>query len=338
MRSSNFTRAGGEIRLIKDPTTRKRWNWDKIIYIAIFLVLFGIGFYFLSKNVLFVYETGQVQFQALEIQEVKDIKLHKLYVKESERVKVGDTLFSYEIEAGDEFAMVSGSLERSQNAEINLARYQSQIKVREAEVSEMRALLLFTQKERKRLEQEVHLSVYPADKLSPYIKKEEELKSAIIFGDREIEILKQNLPSIAHDTIAVGHASMKFKYFRSPIDGTVAHLYMTENETVLESEHIMSIFLPHKNAYVKTFFQSDDMKYLHVGDKMDVKFPDGSKSVGVIRKFYQDSYELPPQYHKYSVDVYERIEADLDPVDLADTLLWNKSVKLQVEVIKFKFR
>jgi hypothetical protein len=220
---------------------------------------------------------------------------------------------------------------------VNLAKYQSQIKVKEAEVNEMKSLLQFTQKERKRVEREIHLSVYPADKLSPYIKKEEELKSAIIFGEHEIEIMKHSLPSIARDVISFG-SSMPLKYFLSPINGTIAHIYMTENETVLESEHIMSIFLPHKNAFIKTFFQSEDMRYLHVGDKMDVVFPDGQKSVGVIRKFYQDSYELPVQYHKYSEDVYDRIEADLDPYNMADTALWNKSVKLQVEVIKYKFR
>jgi hypothetical protein len=337
VRSTNFTRASGEIRLIKDPATRKRWNWDKIIYMSIFLVAISIGIYYLLKFMFFVYESGQVQFQALEIQQVKDIQLHKLFVNEGEKVKVGDTLFSYQIETGDEFNVLSGSLERSQNAEANLAKYISQIKVREAEVNEMRALLHFTQKERKRLEQEVHLSVYPADKLGPYIKKEEELKSTIIFGEHEIEILKNSLPSIARDTVRFG-SSMPFKYFISPINGTVAHIYMTENETVLESEHIMSIFLPHKNAFIKTFFQSADMKYLHVGDQLDVVFPDGQKSVGVIRKFYQDSYELPVQYHKYSEDVYDRIEADLDPLNMADTALWNKSVKLQVEVIKYKFR
>ncbi len=337
MRSSNFGRASGEIRLIKDPATRRRWNWDKIIYMSIFFVALAIGVYFLLKYTFFVYESGQVQFQALEIQQVKDIQLHKLFVEEGDKVKKGDTLFSYQIESGDELNIMTGSLERSQNAEINLSKYLSQIKVREAEVNEMRALLQFTQKERKRIEQEIHLSVYPADKLSPYIKKEEELKSAIIFGEHEIEILKHSIPSVARDTISFGR-SMPFKYFLSPINGTIAHLYMTEHETVLESEHIMSIFLPHKNAFVKTFFQSDDMKYLHVGDKMDVKFPDGTTSVGVIRKFYQDSYELPVQYHKFSEDVYDRIEADLDPYNLADTALWNKSVKLQVEVIKYKFR
>ncbi|MBX7125410.1 MAG: hypothetical protein K1X47_06940 [Cyclobacteriaceae bacterium] len=336
MKSSNFVRNPSEIRMIKEPASRKRWNWDKLIYLTILFIAISIGFYYLLRNMLFVVESGQVQFQALEIQETRNVKLEKIFVAEGQRIDKGDTLFSYRIDLGNDDNTVRGDYVREQSIAASAARYRSDIEIKKAELNELKSMLEFTQKERKRIEQEVHLSIYPAEKLSPYIRSEEELRSRIILTEQEIGILERTLPAIGwgmNDLMLT-----PLKYFTSPISGTVAHLYMTDNETVLSTEEIMSVFLPHKNAFIKTFFLSEDMKYLKVGDRFDVTFPDGSKSVGIISKIYQDTYELPEHYKKFSEDVYDRIEADLEPANLADTVLWDRSVKLQVEITKFKYR
>lgn len=337
MKSTYFSRSTGEIRIIKSPDRKKRVNLDKIIYLTIFIGIISYVMYYLASRALVITESGQVQFEALEIQYFKDIQLQKLFVNEGDSIDQGDTLFTYHIERGDQANLSDSRLERQQKTDEILARHQSNIKIKEAELASVQSLLTFTRQEKDRIEKEVYLSIYTTSRLDPYLKKEEELKSSIYFLEKEIEILRSMVPLLRATSTTDFSSESATQYFTSPIRGTVAHIYMTEHETVLESEHIMSIFLPHKNVHIKTFFSSDDMKYLKTGDKVDVIFPDGRKSEAVIRQFFYDSYELPVQFDKYSEDVYKRIEADLEPLNPADQELWNSSIKLTVEVRKNKF-
>lgn len=337
MKSTYFSRSSGEIRLIKNPEGKRRRNWDKIIYLIIFTSIISYVIYYFAQRALIISETGQVQFEALEIQYFKDIQLEKLYVNEGDSIKRGDTLFSFHIERGDHLTMSDNRMERQQNSSEAVARHQSQIKIKEAELFSLQSLINFTRLEKDRVEKEVFLSIYTANRLDPYIKKEEELKASIYFLEKEIEILKSMLPLLSRGSFQDNRIESTIQHFTSPIKGTVAHIYMTEHETVLESEHIMSVFLPHKNVHVKTFFSSSDMKFLKAGDEVDIVFPNGTKSVGVVKQFFYDSYELPVQFNKYSEDVYKRIEADLEPLNPSDQDLWNSSPKITVKVYKSKY-
>jgi len=229
-------------------------------------------------------------------------------------------------------------VERQQKVSETLSKHLSQINIKQAELTSLKSLLEFTKSERKRIEKEVQLSVYTANRIDPYVRKEEELKSSIFILENEIDALKKVTPVITR-AYSIGNTGNRshYQYFVSPVAGTVAHRYMTDHETVLESEHIMSLFLPHKNVQIKTFFSSDDMKYLRIGDEVDLYFPNGKKSVGIIKQFFYDTYELPAHFQNYSEDVYKRIEADLAPLHPEDQTLWNSSIKLTVEVRKSKF-
>ncbi|HYC87248.1 MAG TPA: hypothetical protein VEB86_18580 [Chryseosolibacter sp.] len=338
MKSTYFSRSSGEIRIIKSPETRKRFNWDKTIYLFIFTSIIAYLVYYLAERALVIKETGQVQFESLEIQYFKDIQIQKLFVGESDSVMRGDTLFSYHIERGDQFSLSDNRVEKQQDLDEAVARHQGQIRLKEAELFSLKSLLEFTQQEKSRIAKEIYLSVYTSNRLDPYVRKEEELKSSIYLLEREIEVMRSITPVIRQASALSGFSGENtLHYFTSPIPGTVAHIYMTEHETVLESEHIMSLFLPHKNVHIKTFFSSDDMKYLKIGDEVDVVFPDGTKSPGVVKQFFYDTYELPVQFHKYSEDVYKRIEADIEPLNPQDQEKWNASIKLEVVVRKNKY-
>lgn len=337
MKSSYFSRSSGEIRIIKSKDSKARFNWDKIVYLTIFTVLIGYLIYYLGHRMLVIKETGQVQFETLEIQYFKDIQIDKFYFNEGDSVEVGDTIFSFHIEHGDLLTYAEVEMERYQKVSETLSKHTSQIRIKEAELESLRSLLQFTKAERSRVEKEVLLSVYTSSRVDPYVRKEEELKSSIFILEKEIEALKSITPVITKAYTISPNQNNHYQYFTSPIAGTVAHKYMTEHETVLESEHIMSLFLPHKNVHIKTFFTSDDMKYLKIGDEVDLYFPNGQKSVGIIKQFFYDTYELPVQFDDYSEDVYKRIEADLVPLHPEDQQLWNASIKLTVDVRKSKF-
>lgn len=338
MKSSYFSRSSGEIRIIKSPEPKRRFNWDKLIYLTIFTALIAYVLYYLAGKALVIRESGQVQFEALEIQYFKDIQLQRIFVAEGDTVERGDTLFSYHIERGDQVTISDSRVEKEQDYMEAIARHRSQIGIKEAELASLRAMLDFTAREKERIQKEVVLSVYTANRLDPYIKKEQEIKASIALLEKEIEILRGMTGVIARRSDVTRFSGVSnFQYFTAPVPGTVAHIYMTEHETVLESEHIMSLFLPHKNVHIKTFFSSDDMKHLSIGDQVDVIFPDGRKSVGVIRQFFYDTYELPVQFNQYSEDVYKRIEADIEPLHEEEQALWNSSIKLTVEVRKNKY-
>lgn len=357
MKSSQFKRNNSNIRVLKEGTKKKKVNWDKVIYLTIlFVSLFLLTSYFFKK-IYYIKAEGQVLFETLDVQLTNDVELKKIYIEEGDTIQVGDTLFSYVDEKSLESLGAANNVRNTINQHDwkakELMRIEEEIGLKKIERIRNINLLKELEKEQRRIENEVYLDVYTADKLDPYIKQINDLRIRLQALNTEIKFLNNSAERINEFTDEKtifsqnlllgkmasnnGNNAKLEDYYISPQKGFVTHLFKKENEAVLESEHILAIHIPNDKVFVKAFFEQEDMKYLHVNDRVKVKFTNGFESNGIIKCFYFDTYDLPIHFKKAEEDFHRDIEADVIPENPADMQLWKNNMKLGVEVIKQRY-
>lgn len=126
------------------------------------------------------------------------------------------------------------------------------------------------------------------------------------------------------------------RYFLSPMDGIITREYIHVYETALKSEDILSIHRDHP-AFIKAFFSQEDLLDIKEGDEFKIKFPDGTVSHGILKRFYIATYVLPDEFQKRYEPVTRSIAADIYPVDPEEAEKWKNFYKMGVEIYKFKY-
>lgn len=127
-----------------------------------------------------------------------------------------------------------------------------------------------------------------------------------------------------------------FKIFTCPINGNITRIHKQPFEVALKTETICSIHQPN-DVHIKGFFNQEDLKYLNEGDIVNIEFPDGTKSKGIVDRFYSATYILPEEFQKKFEPTTRTLAADILPIGENDLDIWRKYYKLSVKVTKRTF-
>ncbi len=360
MKSVDFKRKDSVIRVVNEDFKKPKRNWDRIIYIVFLsLVAFFIGYYAISK-IFFIKADGQVLFENVSIRLTDDCRILAYQKEEGDTVKVGDSLFTYTLDKDNlwgNMALNGNVTATSYDNEwdwIEKEKYalMKKVALNKIDITESTALIGSYKSEIQRLQNEIVLDVLPKNRLD-YVQNEIlRLNTAIAKLSSENNqlygLLKQlnsmiKTPSVkSTKTASIGGGGNGdadengIRVFYSPIDGTVTRIYTRQFEVALKSEQIMAI---HKNTpmYVKGFFEQADLNYFHEGDLVNIEFPDGTDSKGIIKRFYYSTYPLPDEFQKRYEPTTRTIAADIYPVNDNDYEHWRAFFKMGVSVTKFKY-
>ncbi len=127
-----------------------------------------------------------------------------------------------------------------------------------------------------------------------------------------------------------------FKIFTCPIDGNITRIHKQPYEVALKTETICSIHQPN-DVHIKGFFNQEDLKHLNQGDLVNIEFPDGTMSKGIVDRFYSATYILPEEFQKKFEPTTRTLAADILPIGENDLDIWRKYYKLSVKVTKRTF-
>jgi hypothetical protein len=127
-----------------------------------------------------------------------------------------------------------------------------------------------------------------------------------------------------------------YKIFTCPINGNITRIHKQPYEVALKTETICAIHQPN-DVHIKGFFNQEDLKYLNAGDIVTVEFPDGTKSKGLVDRFYSATYILPEEFQKKFEPTTRTLAADILPIGENDLEVWKKYYKLSVKVTKRTF-
>tara|TARA_R110002050_G_scaffold299089_1_gene463785 strand:- start:14925 stop:15971 length:1047 start_codon:yes stop_codon:yes gene_type:complete len=341
-------------------TSKTKKNWDKIVYYVVLgLISFFIFRYFINR-VFYVHAEGQVMFNSVKVRVPDDITIHYFKVKEGDTVLYGDTLFAY-TSARDEqsrgaFAFQikddenSGSSSWQQREIYNLNK---NIRLNRLRIGENINLIAWYKSEIQKLENQVILEVSTKTKLDTYKSQLEKLtienkkyNSEIYVFRGMIQELGGQAPELTDDAEVskstpysgggAGYMSMKRLYI-SPMSGVITRIYKRPNEVALKTEDILNVH-QQESVFIKTFFLQEDLESIKVGDRVNLKFPNGTSSHGIIKRFYSATYRLPPEFQKKYESTTRSIAADIYPEDEAELAEWQKFYKISVQIKKSRFQ
>lgn len=359
MKSIDFKQKTSVIRVLSDENGRKNFNWDRVIYIAFLILLFGFLGYYAFNKIFFIKAQGQVSFENIDIRIPDDIRVLEYQVAEDDSVNVGDSLFIYSLDDDNLNAGNNVVVSQSEDAGfsnqltwIDREKFALEKKIAMNNIDKVRAneLLKSFENELQRLENAIILDVLPTDRYE-YAKNEIiRLKTEISKLDSEN---RQNNKYIAElnelaEKPVIKRASAASsgnvgdgettapQVFYSPINGNVTRLYTHQFEVALKQDVIMSIHSD-RPMYIKAFFEQEDIAYFNEGDIVNIKFPDGRTSKGFLKRFNYSTFQLPSEFQKRYEPTTRTVAADIYPVSPDDYALWRGFYKMSVTITKYKY-
>ncbi|MEO6302181.1 MAG: hypothetical protein ABIP51_03305 [Bacteroidia bacterium] len=374
MKSVNFQRNKSLIRVVNEQNVKKQRNWDRILYLGLLGLFLLFVIYYVVTKYFFIHAYGHVIIESTRIRLTDDARIIEFYVKEGDRIEQNDTLFSYALDRDDDISGGSsyaqsvniGSIEGGSRDDWwvkEIYALKKKIALNNIDISENENLISGYKKEIKRISNEVILDVLPKTRLE-YIQNEmvtlhTESKKLEKENKELYSLMKSLGPSKKQRSIKgvnirtkkgggvtgdkQGVQKLDFseelltqaKYFRSPMSGIATRIYIHGYETALKSEEIMALHEA-QPAYIKAYFEQEDLRYFKEGDIFSIEFPDGTKSLGVLKRFYIATYTLPEEFQKKYEPTTRSIAADIYPVDSIEIKKWKTFYKMSVDISKTK--
>ncbi len=362
MKSIDFKQKTSAIRVMSDEPGRKNTNWDRIIYIVFLILLFAFIGYYAFNKIFFIKAQGQVSFENIDIRIPDDCRILQYYVAEDDSVNIGDSLFMYTLDndnitSGAYMGLAAPNTDTvytNQLSWIDREKFALEKKIAMNNIDKVRAkeMLAAFQSEIQRLENAIILDVLPSDRYE-YVKNEIlRLKTEISkleAENRQNNAYIHELTEVAEKPVIKRSGGSTFgggggseaditapQIFYSPINGNVTREYTRQFEVALKQDVIMSIHSD-RPMFVKAFFDQEDIAYFSEGDLVDIKFPDGRHSTGVLKRFNYSTFQLPPEFQKRYEPTTRTVAADIYPINEGDYSLWRSFYKMSVTITKYKY-
>lgn len=374
MKSVNFQRNKALIRVVNEQKIKKQRNWDRILYLSLlgFFMLFII--YYLVTKYCFIHAYGHVIIESTRIRLTDDARIIEFYVAEGDRIKQNDTLFSYALDRDDDISGTSGYAQSVNIGSImggsrddwwvkEIYALKKKIALNNIDISENDNLISGYKKEIKRISNEVILDVLPKSRLESIQNEITTLNTENKKLDKENKELNSLMKSLGpsknqrsingvkirnkkgSNSSAAGQDVNKLafseelltqaKYFKSPMSGIATRIYIHGYETALKNEEIMALHEA-QPAYIKAYFEQEDLRYFKEGDLFTIEFPDGTISKGILRRFYIATYTLPEEFQKKYEPTTRSIAGDIYPLDSLEIKKWKTFYKMGVDISKLK--
>lgn len=368
MKSLNFKRKEDSYLRYFDEQqkrpTKRPINWDRIVYLVLLaLAVFFVG-RFLIKRYFYIEGNGQVLFENVDIRHTDDIRILEFYKEEGDDVRIGDTLFTYFLDddvfgggggGGGNSVSIAGGGEGNSWIEREIYQLRKNIDLNRVRIEDDKKLLNIYKQDLERVRNEVILDAVSHTNLENLEYQIDKLEGEIALREEEIRIYRKQIGYLSDllnkqeevDKVKIdqktGHVYLTgaedesaFKIFTSPIDGNITRLLKQPYEVALKTENILSIHQPN-DVHIKGFFNQEDLKYLHEGDIVEIEFPDGTISNGIIDRFYSATYILPEEFQKKFEPTTRTLAADIIPIGDNDLNIWKKYYKLSVKITKTTF-
>ncbi|NNE15718.1 MAG: hypothetical protein HKN51_12115 [Saprospiraceae bacterium] len=334
------------IKILKEPPVeKKKTNVSRIVYLLIlFFVLTMVVKRIYNGNVT-IFADGQIELPKQTINFPNDIKVIDIYTEEGKTVCEGDTLFKYKI-LRDEIDQANLESKNQENSWIIKERLSINKKI------ELNKILISNKSlNLKQINSNINTSeslllggLHSEYNQYSHLKDvESKIRSEILYLKEEIKLLLNHLnllirnqQNYLNSTRSTSEIYNRLNYFIASIDGVISDVFYEENEICFKKEEMLTIHQL-KDASVITYFDTNEMDHLNVGDEVSVLFPDGNVQQGRISKFFVSTYALPSEFQKKYEPTERNIVAQVVPQSTADEKLWQKFYKMNVRVEKSRY-
>lgn len=358
MKQFKFQNKASIITGIKEEKPRKKRNWDRLIYMSIFLLMISsLAIYIVQKN-LYVYSLGEVITERFEVTQPTDVEVLNYFVSEGDLVAKGDTLFRYKSDfrdmdndGGNGGFVFNNTLIDKPNEWIVKERMNTRksISLKYIDIKDIDNNIAQTNADIERLKMEVHL-----DLISPAVLRQKRMEVEGLKVDRqrtvsELSYLQQYLRLLdnfeeeykqyqtAKAGIGDGGSSEPLvNYYLSPVDGIITKIPKPVNEISFRQDVIMYISNL-EQIYIRAFIEQPDLEYFAAGDEVKLRFLDGTKSKGRIKEFYINTESVPEPFRKIRGKDQRNVVAVVTPLNDDEKKTWKSYYQFTAQVYKTRF-
>lgn len=381
MKSLNFKRKDDSyLRYLEENKSRKTkspFNWDRVIYLTLLVLLFLFLIRFTYRSVFYIDGNGQVLFEKVDIRHTDDIRILEFYKNEGDDVKVGDTLFTYFLDDdlfnGGGSNAVSISTAGKSNSWIDKEIYvlKKNVDLNKVRISDYELMLESSMNDLVRVQNEVILDAISHTNLENLEYRIEKLENDINLLGAQNRIyrkqlgylykLKEDEESAKKQKIEIDQNTANGTLSSSDVFGmTSSDLlagindqqgfnYFTcpiEGNITRILKQAFEVALKTENimslhqpehVHIRGYFDQGDLGEIHEGDVVDIEFPDGTMSEGRVDRFEFSTRILPEEFQKKFEPTTRTLAVDILPLNDSDLEIWKKYFKLSVKISKRTF-
>lgn len=360
MKPFQFKSKATVLRGVKEDSSPKKTNWDRVVYLILFLLIFlSLLFYTLQKNV-FINVDGQVITERFTVNFPEDVIVERYFYDEGDTIEKGDTLFYYKwnLESdgngGGSGSSVAVSISNGGNNSNwylkERIQTQKSISIKIIEIREVDDNVKRILSDLERLRKEVYLDVYPKLaleaaqlQLKSYRVDRRKLEEEVKYLRKYLALLngyqaRANQAALTAAGGGIGDGDViRWSYYRSPVAGIISKINFPPKETSYEKDVIMYLSNTEK-IFVLAYIEQKDIGYFEVGEILQLDFPDGTVSDGIIGNYYLNTEVLPLEFKKAKDRERRSVVAKITPASEDDYELWKKFYLYEVRISKTKFQ
>jgi len=355
MKPFKFKTKATVLRGVKEEAPKKKVNWDRIIYLLLFvIILLSILYYAISKS-FYVNVFGQVHTEQFSVQFPEDISVFKYFVNEQDTVERGDTLFYYRLNMQDDEgsggSAAAAAVVVSSSDWYLKERLQTQKKINLAyiDIEDLKNNIVRIKNQLEITKKEVYLDVYPQVELKKALLEIDKYYVDIDKKEQEIAYLKKylsllnyyeqldrNKQPIVNNSGGDGEEIL-WNYYTSPVSGIVSKIFFDLEEVAYRKDIVMYLN-DTDELFILAFLDQKDIKYFEEGEVLPIKFPDGVLSYGVLSNFYINTEEIPIEFMEAKSRNKRKVVVKLVPENDEELEEWRKFHLFEVHIQKSKFK
>lgn len=349
MKPFKFKTKATVLKGVKEEPPKRRTNWDRIVYLILFAIIFiSIAYYAISKS-LYVNVSGHVYSDQFTVSFPEDISVFDYFIEERDTIEKGDTLFYYRLNLLEDddggSAVAAVVTDRSDWYLKERLQTQKKISLNYISIDDLNNNINRINSELEKTKKEVYLDVYPQVELKKAMLEIQKLQVEIQKTEDEIAYLKKYLSLLNYyeqqelnqPVIDAGDGDViLWDYFRSPVDGIVDKIFSDEEEVTYKKDPVMYLN-DFSQIFILGFIDQQDIDLFEIGETVTINFANGDIGQGIIDYFYINTEELPLDFVEPKARYKRRVVVKIIPKEGEEADEWKRHHLYEVRITKTRY-
>ena len=348
MKPFKFKTKATVLKGVKEETPQRKINWDRIIYLIIFVIIFVSILYYVISRSFYVKISGHVHTEQFTVSFPEDVSVYNYFVNEQDTIDKGDTLFYYRLNLLEE-QVIKSNVEapipmKSDWYLKERLQTQKEISLDFITITDIKNHINRINQEFEKTKKEVYLDIYPQSVLKKYSEELDKLQVQLKKKEQEVSYLKEYLSLLdyyqdqANQPIVENNEGevILWNYYRSPVDGIISKIYSDPEEVIYKKDVIMYVH-DFEKVHILGFIEQGDIDHFKLGEELRINFPSGEVSTGIISKFYINTEEIPSDFVEPNSPYKRHVVVKIIPKNEEVANEWIKYNLFEVKIKKFRY-
>lgn len=289
-----------------------------LIFIVVYLGYVAVG------RLFYLNARGQVEIEKTLISSTRGGHISQLAVSEGQQLKKGDMIVR--IDALQQCVVEENK--HLQKLRLDIGMNEQRIALLKAKQAELKKLQRGSEL-RRALELERESISYGTQ----FWRDQNKLLSDLALTGKELELqrlqLKELEKSARNKTLP---AECQAETIRAPFPARVQVVRRRVEEFAKRGEAIVILTRNKAPVRIEAYFTEDELKYINLGKRLQVAFPDGVESTGVVKAVYSSAYSVPEREWKGYRPLTTGVRVHLFPLNENEEMHWKQYDRMEVRV------